>query len=179
LHDLLPQHRRDLVAVEAVEDPSRLLGVDEALVDCAGLAERPLDRVLRDLVEDHPANRDLRLQDLEQVPGDCLAFAVFVRREQQLVGALQRPLQLRDLALLVGIDHVERLEAVLDVHPEARPRLLLQLLRDLRRTVGKVADVADARLDDVIATEVARDGLRLRRALHDYELLSRSHGASP
>ena len=33
LHHLLPEHGRDLVAVEAVEDPPRLLRVDEALVD--------------------------------------------------------------------------------------------------------------------------------------------------
>ena len=35
LRDLLPEHRRDLVAVEAVEDAPRLLGVDEAIVDVA------------------------------------------------------------------------------------------------------------------------------------------------
>ena len=57
LHDLLPEHRRDLVAVEPVEDPPRLLRVDQPLVDVAGLAERALDRVARDLVEDHPAHR--------------------------------------------------------------------------------------------------------------------------
>ena len=37
LHHLLPQHGRHLVAVEPVEDPSGLLGVDEMLVDLAGL----------------------------------------------------------------------------------------------------------------------------------------------
>ena len=87
--DLLPEHGRDLVAVEAVEDAARLLRVDEALVDVARLAERAVDRVLRDLVEDHAPHGHLRLQHLEQVPGDRLAFAVFVCREQQLVGVLQ------------------------------------------------------------------------------------------
>ena len=85
-HDLLPEDRRDLVAVEPVEDAARLLRVDEALVDLAGLVERPLDRVARDLVEDHPAHGHLRLQHLEQMPGDRLALAVLVRREQELVG---------------------------------------------------------------------------------------------
>ena len=178
LHDLLPEDGRDLVAVEAIEDPARLLCVDQALVDGAGLAERALNRVLGDLVEDHPAHGHLRLQDLEQVPGDRLALAVFVRREQQLVGALERPLQLRHLGLLVGIDEVQRLEVVLD-RDAHRPVLRSHLLRDVRRTVRKVADMADARLDDVLAPEVARDRPCLRRALHDYELLSRSHGASP
>ena len=85
-HDLLPEDRRDLVAVEPVEDAPRLLRVDEPLVDVAGLVERLLDRVAGDLVEDHPADGHLRLQHLEQVPGDRLALAILVRREQQLVG---------------------------------------------------------------------------------------------
>ena len=96
LHDLLPEHRRDLVAVEPVEDAPRLLRVDEPLVDLARLPERALDRVARDLVEDHPADRHLRLQLLEQVPGDRLALAVFVRREQELVGVLELALQVGD-----------------------------------------------------------------------------------
>ena len=37
-HDLLPQHRRDLVAVEPVEDASRLLRLDEVEVQLPGVA---------------------------------------------------------------------------------------------------------------------------------------------
>ncbi len=92
-HHLLPEHGRDLVAVEPVEDPPRLLRVDEALVDFPGMPERVLDRALRDLVEDHAAGRDLGLEDFLDVPGDRLPFAVFVRREQELVGVLQLALQ--------------------------------------------------------------------------------------
>src|SRR5690606_11009297 len=36
-HDLLPEDRRDLVAVEAIEDPARLLGVDQPPIDLARL----------------------------------------------------------------------------------------------------------------------------------------------
>ena len=141
-HDLLPEHRRDLVAVEAVEDASRLLRVDEPRVDVARLAERAVDRLLRDLVEDHAPDRHLRLQHLQQVPGDRLALAVFVGREQELVGVLQELLQLADLLLLVRVDDVERLEVVLDVDAEPRPLLLLVLLRDVGGALGQVADVA-------------------------------------
>jgi hypothetical protein len=38
-HDLLPQDRRDLVAVEAVEDAAGLLGVDQAAVELAPLVD--------------------------------------------------------------------------------------------------------------------------------------------
>ena len=70
--DLLPQHGRDLVAVEPVEDAPRLLSVDEIPVDLARLLERAHDRLLRDLVEHHPADGHLRLQLLDEVVRDRL-----------------------------------------------------------------------------------------------------------
>jgi hypothetical protein len=42
--DLLPEHRRHLVAEEPVEDAPRLLRLDELLVDGARVRERLLDR---------------------------------------------------------------------------------------------------------------------------------------
>src|SRR5438093_444707 len=168
-HDLLPEHRRDLVAVETVEDAPGLLRIDEPFVDLARLFERAGDRVLRDLVEDHATHRHLRPQDLEQVPGDRLALAVFVRRQQELVGLLQELLQLADLLLLVGIDDVERLEVVLDIDAEARPLLLLVFLRDVGGALGQVADVADARLDDEIVAEIALDRPCLGGRLDDHQ----------
>ena len=170
-HDLLPEDGRDLVAVEPVEDPPRLLRVHQPLVDVARLLERLLDRVAGDLVEDHPPDGHLRLQHLEQVPGDCLALAILVRREQELVGVGELLLELRDRLLLVGVDDVEGLEAVLDVDAEARPRLPLVLLGDLGGAVGKVPDVADGRLHDEVRTEVAGDRPRLRRGLDDDQAL--------
>ena len=167
-HDLLPQHGRDLEPVEAVEDSAGLLSVDEALVDLARLVERALDRVPRDLVEDHPSDRHLWLQHLAQVPGDRLALAVLVRREQELVRVAELLPQVRDHTLLVGVDNVERLELVLDVHAELAVTLAL-LLRDVRGPVREVADVPDARLDDEVAAEVAGDRPRFGGRLDDDE----------
>ena len=45
--DLSPEHGRELVAVEAVEDPPRLLGVDKATVELAGIGDGVLDRAAR------------------------------------------------------------------------------------------------------------------------------------
>ena len=167
--DLHPEDGRDLVAVEPVEDPARLLRVDEVGVDLAGLAEGALDRILRDLVEHHPLDGNLGVQDLEQVPGDRLALAVFVRREQELGGVLQLALELVDLLLLVGIDDVERLERVIDVDAEAGPRLLLHRGRNVGGAIGKIADVADRRFHDVAVAEVPGNGLCLGRGLDDDE----------
>ena len=130
--------------------------------------ERALDRVLGDLVEHHAPHGDLRLEHLAQVPGDRLALAVLVRREQELVGLGELLLQIRDDALLVGVDDVERLELVLDVDAELAVLRPL-LLRDVRRPLREVADVADARLHDEVAAEVAGDGPRLGGGLDDDE----------
>ena len=108
------------------------------------------------------------------MPGDRLAFAVLVRREQELVGVLELLLQLADLGLLVGVDDVERLEVGVD-RDAHRPVLGALLLGHVAGAIREVADVPDARLDVVIRAEIARDGLRLRGALDDHKLLR--HGA--
>ena len=64
------------------------------------IVERLADRVRRDLVEHHAPHGHLRLQHLEHVPADRLTLAVFVGCEDELVGALQRRLQLGDDLLL-------------------------------------------------------------------------------
>ena len=64
-HDLLPQHRGDLVAVQAVEHTAGLLGVHEVVIQLAGIFHGLEDRGLGDLVEDHAADWDLGLQDLQ------------------------------------------------------------------------------------------------------------------
>ena len=169
LHHLAPEDRRDLVAVEAVEDAAGLLRVDQALVDLARLGERALDRGARDLVEDHAPHGNRRLQHLHEVPGDRLALAILVCREQQLVGALQLGLQIGDDLLLARVDDVERLELLVDVDAQARPGLALQRGGDLGGRVREVADVPDRRLDHVAVAQVARDRLRLGRRLDDHE----------
>jgi hypothetical protein len=59
-----------------------------------------LDRVLRDLVEHHAVHGNLRLQFLQEVPGNGLALAVLISCEVELVGVLQQALQFGDCLLL-------------------------------------------------------------------------------
>ena len=162
-HDLLPQHRRDFVAVQPVEHPPGLVRVDQGLVELARVGDGLRDRLGGDLVEDHPVVGNLRLEFLEQVPGDGLALAVFIRGQQEFVGVLKQVLQLGHLLPLVVRDDVEGLEVVVHVDPEAGPRFLAVLGRDLGRPVGHVPDVADAGLDHVPVAQVARDRARLGR----------------
>ncbi len=174
--DLLPQDRRHLVAVQPVEDPPRLLGVHESLVDDARVLERSRDRFSRDLVKHHAANRNLRFQHLHEVPGDRFSLSILIRREQELVRVLQMLFQLGDDLLLARVDDVVRLELLVDVHAERAEALALGL-GHVGCAVGEVADVPDAGFDRKLRPEVARDRARLRRALDDDESLG--HGATP
>ena len=58
----------------------------------------------------------------EQVPGDRLALAILVGREQELVGVLELAFRSETTFFFRGHD-VDRLEVVVDVDAEARPRL--------------------------------------------------------
>ena len=169
--DLLPQHRRHFVAVEPVQDASRLLGVDQPAVDVARRLDCRPDRRSGDLVEHHPLHVDPlgRLQHLLQVPGNRLSLAVLVGRQIQDVRLGEQFPELGDLLALVGSDHVERFEAVLDVDAESRPRLILVLLRNGRRALRQVAHVADGGFHDVFGAEVSGDGVRLGRRFNDDE----------
>ena len=162
-HHLAPEDRADLVAVEAVEDAARLLGLDQVHVDLAGALHCGVDRARGDLVEHHPADRHLGVELVEEVPGDRLALTVLVSGEEELVGFLEQALELGHVRLLVARDDVHRLEAVVDVDAQACPGLALQLRGDVRRALWEVTDVADGGLHDEVRPEVTRDGAGLGR----------------
>ena len=110
----------------------------------------------------------LRLERLQQVPGDGLALAVTVRRQVELVDVLEQRLELGDRALLLRADDVERLEVVVDVDAEARPRLALVLGGHVGGARGRSRMWPTRRLDDVAGAQVAGDFARLGRRL-DYD----------
>lgn len=148
-HDLLPQNRGHLVAVEAVKDAAGFLGIDEVLVELTGVFCRLQDGGLGDLVEDHSAHRDLGLENLEQVPSDGFALAVRVCCEVELIALLQLGLEVCDLLLFLLADDVQRGEVVLRVHAEAGPGFLLVLRRDVSSAAWKIADVPHGGFNNV------------------------------
>ena len=79
--DFAPEQGRHRVAGEAVQNAARLLRVDQVVVDIARRLEGTQDGLTRDLVEDGALDVHLgrRLQQLQQVPADGLAFPVLVR----------------------------------------------------------------------------------------------------
>ena len=113
------------------------------------------DRRLGDLVEHHPLDGDARLQRLEEMPGDGLALPVAVGGQIELVDVLEQALELRDGALLIGADDVERFEVRIDVDPEPGPRLRFVLRGHVGCGPRQVTDVAAGGLDDVVGAQVA------------------------
>ena len=92
--NLVPQQRRYLIADEAVEHTACLLRIYEILVDVAGVLERVLHGLLRDLIKGDAANLlpffGGGSQLNSQVRSDRFAFAVRVRRKEDFI-SLGRP----------------------------------------------------------------------------------------
>ena len=159
---LAPEHRRQVEADQVIERAARLLRVHEVHRQCARMRDRILDRARRDFGEHHAVQRAAleqaaRAQDLGDVPGDRLAFAVKVGREVEGFG-LGSGLRDRVDMLLVAFDD-------LVVHREAARRVDRALLRH------EVAHVAVGRQHVEVLAEVLVDRLRLGRRFDDQEVL--------
>ena len=156
--DLLPQHRREFIANKAVQHPAGLLGHDERHVDLTGVFDGAKDGLFRDLAENDALGLGFRqAKRLLQVPADGFSLAVLIRREPHGLGRLGQLLQLAEPAL-VGRHLIGGQESILHVHGQLAS--------------GKVPNVAVAGADDVIATQISFNGLGLRGALDDDEILA-------
>jgi len=144
------------------------LRVDEATIELAGVLDGGANGSGRDLVEDHARHRDPGREHLDEVPRYRLAFAVLVCREIDLAGRADEAAELGDLIPFLARHDVEGLEVVVHVDAETSPRLGLEGRRHVRRRSREIAYVADRGLDDVVTTEIASYGLRLRWRLDDH-----------
>src|SRR5262245_35981898 len=122
------------------------------------MAQRVSNGFASDLVKDETMKRNLGLEKLDQVPGNRLTLAVLVGGKQEFVRIRQNLFELAHFFLLVRRHDVKRLEIVIHIDPEPGPRLLLQVGRDLRRAIGEVADVTDARIDGIALAQEPGNG---------------------
>ena len=126
-----------------------------------GCAHRLGHRLLGDGVEHDPLDRLaverlLLLEHFEDVPGDRLALAVGVGRQDQLVGALDGPRDVVEALLRLGID--------LPDHAEIGVRID-------RAVLGRqVADMAEGGQDLVAAAEILIDRFRLGGRFYKHEI---------
>ena len=145
--DLPPEQRGEAVAEEPVQDAPRLLRLHQVEVDLAGGLDGCRDRVAGDFVEDDALHGYRRLQHLNQVPADALAFPVFVGCEEQFVGPFQLLAQSGDVAALLRRDDVDGLKVLLDVDRQFGPGFALERSGALFGAAREVADVPVRRFD--------------------------------
>ena len=155
---LAPQHRRQGESDQVVERPARQIGIDQLLVDLARVVDGVDHGALGDFVERHALDRQLvqqpaRLQRLDDVPGNRLAFAIRVGRQDQLVGALDRVGDFLELLLAAALDFPIHEEVVLRLH---------------RTVLGRqVTHVAERGQDAVVPSQVLVDRLGFGRGFDD------------
>jgi hypothetical protein len=129
--NLAPQQRRNFVSVQAVDDPPRFLGSHQIGVDVARIRQGFFDRLPGDFMKHQPANGHLGLEDFSEMPTDGFAFAVFVRRQEEVFGFFEQALEFLHLGRLSRGNNVQRGKALVHIDAQARPLFLFELGGDL------------------------------------------------
>jgi len=151
-----PQHRADLVAHQPVEHAPRLLRLELVHVEFERMQDGVVHGLLCDLVEEHALNVRVGRPNLfSDMPGDGLALAVGVGRQQDLLCPLGRGLDVRDDLLLALDNHVFGLEVVFNV--------------DAHAGLGQILDVPHRCLDHVARAQVLLDRCGLGGRLDDHQ----------
>ena len=158
---LAPQHRREGKADQIIQRAARHIGIDQRAVDLARVLHRFGHRLLGDGVEHHALDlvildRAFLFQDFQHVPGDRLALAVGVGRENQPVGAFQGARDVVEPAGRLGIDLPDHLEIGLRIDRSVLGR--------------KVADMAERRQNLVGGAQIFVDRLGLGRRLDNDDI---------
>src|SRR5215467_13314034 len=134
------------------------------------MLHRLADRLLGDGIEYDALDllvleRLLFLQHLKDVPRDCLAFAIGVGGEDQLVGTLERTSDVIKALVRFGVDLPEHAEIVVRID---------------RAVLGRqVADMAERSQYLIAGAEVLIDCLRLRRRLDHHNIHGNPVGYPP
>jgi hypothetical protein len=160
---LSPQHRRQGEADQIVERAARPVGVDQRLVNLARMAHCLLNRVLGHRVEHHAIDplvleQLLALEDFMDVPGDRLALAIGVGREDHAVRVLDRTADVAEALGRFGVD--------LPAHGEI-------IVRIDRAILGReIPHMAERGVNAIVLTQILVDGLGLCRRLDDHDFHS-------
>ena len=88
--DFLPQQLGNVVTVEPIQNAAGLLRTDQPFVDFARMLEALLDGGPSDFVKHQAVHRHLGFQQLAQMPTDGFSLPVFVGRQIEVLGLLER-----------------------------------------------------------------------------------------
>ena len=156
--ELAPKNRRQFEAHQIVQGATRQIGFDELVMDVPGVVEGFLNGAFGDLVKHNALDVDVVeqaafTQQLLDMPGNRLAFAIRVRGQIQCLGALERIHNGLDGFLGPGV---------------YRPVHLEVFIRPDRAILGRqVADMPIGGEDGVVRTKILVDGLGLGRRFDD------------
>ena len=155
--DLLPQHGRKLETYQTVQHAACLLRIDQIHIDRTRLLDCTEDSLLCNLVEHNSFGRRYgQTQHLGQVPSDSLSLAVLIGSQPDGFDAMCQLTQFgHHLFLIIG-DFVDRAETTIEI--------------DTQILLRQVANMAEARLYNVVLTQKFLDRLGLGRRLDDYQI---------
>ena len=161
--DLAPEEGRQLIAHNPIQNPAGLLGVDQILVNAAGVLDALGDHLFGDLVEGNPLGLLIvQLQQLLQMPGDGLALPVRVRGQIDGLGGLGFFFQFADQFLFIPDGDIPGLKAVLNIHAHL--------------ALGQIPQVAHGGGHLIVAAQIFFNGFGFRRRLDDHQVLRFCHG---
>ena len=118
----------------------------------------------------HAFHGDFRFQHLQQVPGNSLPLAVLISGQQEFVSIFQPGFQLADFLFLIPVNHVIRLEVVIQVNRELRVAGLFQRGGKVRR-LREVTNVTHRCLHVEVVAKKPPNGSGFRRGLDNHEFL--------
>ena len=121
--DFFPEQLRDIKAVQAIEDAACFLSSYQSFIDLARVGQSILNGLFGDFVEHQSVDGHFGFEDFEKVPRNGLSFAVFVRRQVELVHVFQKIFEFINLFLLVGRHDVDRGEILINIDSQVSPRL--------------------------------------------------------
>ena len=155
--DLLPEHGRQLETDQAIQHAASLLRIDQIHIDRTRLLDCAEDCLLCNLVEHNSFGRRYgQTQHLGQVPSDSLSLAVLIGSQPDGFDAMCQLTQFgHHLFLIIG-DFVDRAKTTIEV--------------DTQILLRQVANMAEARLYDIVLTQKFLDRLGLGRRLDDYQI---------
>ena len=160
--DLAPEEGGQLIAHDPVQNAAGLLGIDQILVNAAGVLDALGDHLFGDLIEGDPLGLlIIQLQQLLQMPGDGFALPVRVRCQVDGLGGLGFLLQFADQFLFITDGDILGLKAMLNIHAHF--------------ALGQVPQVAHGGGHLIVAAQVFLDGFGFRRGFDDHQVLRFCH----
>ena len=119
-------------------------------VNIAQFPEGAFNGFAGDFGEGHAVDGNLGFQNLFEVPGDRLTFAVTIGCEVEGVNVFEFAFEFGDFFLLVGVDHIVGVKIVVDIDRELADRAFFQVFGQFGR-LRQVADVSHGRIHQKFA----------------------------